>query len=131
MSAQRPKRYQYIRQQGYGQSLQFDEDTDAKPTSMVPWLDRFKWKPGQSGFAGRTVSDLSCRIARAVFRSNPEGIRRAMVRQLLAGSVRAYEVLSNRAFGLLPRPIDIRMAATVVNIPAELVEMVNELDEKP
>ena len=130
MSAQRPKKYQYIRQQGFGQGLQFDEDTASESKQLTPWLDRFKWKPGQTGNPGGRALDLSCRIARAVFRSNPEGIRRAMVRQLLAGSVRAYEVLSNRAFGLLPRPIDIRMAATVVNIPAELVEMVNELDDK-
>ena len=94
-------------------------------------IRKWHWQKGQSGNpAGGHRHDLASAIARAAFESDPKGIQRATLRQLRSGSVRAFEILANRAYGLLPRPIDIRMAATVVNIPAELVEMVNELDEK-
>src|SRR5947207_9408223 len=126
------KRVRPLVQIGKGQPLSYDDDADTAGESVVsdptPWLKPFRWKPGQSGMDGRKREDLSARIARSVFRSNPEGIRRAMLRVLLAGSVRGFEVLSNRAFGMLPRPVEVKMSAAIVNIPAELVSLVEELE---
>ena len=87
------------------------------------------WKPGQSGNPTGKSFDLAGLIARRAFEADPVGIQRAILRQLRTGSIRAFQAISERAYGLLPRPVDIRMEAAVVNIPAELVQMVKELED--
>ena|SRR5437016_11294579 len=101
------------------------KETAARKFARIqPWL----WKPGQSGNPTGKSFDLAALIARRAFEADPVGIQKALLRQLRTGSVRAFQCLADRAYGLLPRPVDIRMDATVTHLPAELVEMVEELE---
>ena len=102
------------------------KETAARKFARIrPWL----WKPGQSGNPTGKTFDLSALIARRAFEADPVAIERAILRQLRTCSIRAFQAISERAYGLLPRPVDIRMEAAVVNIPAELVQMVKELED--
>jgi len=64
------------------------------------------FQPGQSGNpGGRPKRDISAEIAAAIFEQNAEVIGEAYLRLLKRGSLGAFALLSDRAYGKVAQPI--------------------------
>jgi hypothetical protein len=67
---------------------------------LTPEMEARKWKPGQSGNpGGRPKRDVASEIAAAIFENNAEAIGKAYLKLLKRGSLGAFSLLSDRAFG--------------------------------
>lgn len=73
---------------------------------LTPEMEAKKWQPGQSGNPnGRPKNDCAKQIAQAIFEQNPEAIAKAYLKLLKRGSLGAFALLSERAYGKVPQPI--------------------------
>jgi hypothetical protein len=64
------------------------------------------FQPGQSGNpGGRPKRDVASEIAAAIFEQNAEAIGKAYLKLLKRGSLGAFSLLSDRAFGKVAQPL--------------------------
>jgi hypothetical protein len=64
------------------------------------------FQPGQSGNpGGRPKRDVAAEIAAAIFENNEEAIGKAYLKLLKRGSLGAFSLLSDRAFGKVAQPL--------------------------
>ena len=64
--------------------------------NLKPWPKGVSGNPG-----GRPKHDLAAEIARVVFESDPEAVRKAFLTRLRRGDSRAFAVLADRGYGKL------------------------------
>jgi hypothetical protein len=73
---------------------------------LTPEMEARKWKPGESGNpGGRPKRDVASEIAAAIFENNAEAIGKAYLKLLKRGSLGAFSLLSDRAFGKVAQPL--------------------------
>ena len=92
-----------------------------------------QWPKGVSGNpGGRPKHDLAAEIARVVFESDPEAVRKAFLTRLRRGDSRAFAVLADRGYGKLTEHLtmDATVAAGVVERLASARARVDSDDEK-
>lgn len=65
------------------------------------------WKPGRSGNpGGRPKVDLAAEIARAIFESDTEAIKRVFAAELRKGNSKVFNALADRAYGKPRQSLD-------------------------
>ncbi len=82
--------------------------------------NKFRFRPGQSGNpGGGPKKDIAAEIAQRVFEENTDAIYRAMLKALLKGDPKVFEVLADRAYGKLTQKVEI---PGIENLPEALAE---------